>query len=93
MSNTILRHLKLHSAIFADSHMTPMKLQVIPPTPLHKKGKALAPPFFVTLYFTIILTVAFLLLNVFTVMVALPFFLAVTFPVLETDATLGLLER
>ncbi len=43
-------------------------------------------------YFTLILILAFLPLYVFTVMVAWPFFFAVTFPVGETVATDFLLE-
>lgn len=44
-------------------------------------------------YFTIIFIFAFFLLNVFTVMIAVPFFFAVTFPAEETFATDFLLEE
>lgn len=44
------------------------------------------------LYFTVILSTAFFLLNVFTVITAFPFFLAVTVPLEDTDATEGLFE-
>lgn len=43
-------------------------------------------------YFTVSLTAAFLLLNVLTVIVAVPFFFALIFPFAETETTFGLLD-